>query len=180
MGSSRCGWPLSPDWPDHKCERAQRELTCVLLSLRCPGLPSALPRARLRLWQLPDGGVRWAAVPNRDRKVPGPARGGDSASGPLCEPTAPRGGWRCASHHPPTHPSVHPSLCRTLPRSPEKNKPTRPALPEGSQGGHCGRAVPVPRAVPEGQEAKGGEGQPHCQVTTPGSVSPSGGGRPLG
>lgn len=105
-GSSRCGRPLSPDWPDHKCERAQHKLTCVLLSLRCPGLPSALPRARPRLWQLPDGGVRWAAVPNRDRKVPGPACGGYSASGPLCEPTAARGGWRCASHHPPVGPSI--------------------------------------------------------------------------
>lgn len=45
-GSSGCSQPLSPDHADHTGDRAQRELTWVLLSLQCPGLPGVFPRLR--------------------------------------------------------------------------------------------------------------------------------------
>lgn len=95
-----------------------RELTWVLLSLQCPGLPGGLPKA-----------VTWplmgCAGPNRDRKVPGPAQRWKPSHRLLCEPTAPGGGTDELSHHPPSNP------CAGRCQMSSQNKPAWTSAPGG-------------------------------------------------
>ena len=77
------------------------------------------------------------------------------------------------NHHPRTRRSIHPRAghCPEVqPRTSLHGLHSRRAARVDTVDGLCG----VPRAVPEGQEAKDGEGQPHRQVTNPGSVPAEG------
>ena len=88
-GSSGCSQPLCPDRAAHTGDRALQELTWVLLSLQCPGLPGAAA-ASDRLLALTATGTR-------------PGLQWKPSHGLLRAPTTPGGGQRCTSH---THPPV--------------------------------------------------------------------------